>query len=303
MLLVSPSGAEVIDERLPYFTLPDWVDDPFAVPPPGDSQAAVLLADRYRVDGAIRFSNSGGVYYGVDVETREDVVIKEARPHTHGWIDGSDSGDAISALKHEWKILGLLSGVECVPQPFDLVYTEGHAFLIESRFDGISLRNYWARNDIIVSPWVRDAKRVARWAPRFRNVARQLVQIIDEIHTVGVIIGDLSSDNLLINAETGHMMLVDFESAVTAADSPGMAKRSALWGTQGFISSARLSRDRPLPEDDYYGAGMALYNSIAPVGFFALSPRSVMPMLDKFVRLASAPRAGSYQRTAERRGR
>src|SRR5882757_5055961 len=83
-VMQSEDGRAVDDIRNPFFQLPDGVRDPFredAVD--DDSQDAPTLKEgRYRIESAIAFATTGGVYLAVDTTTGARVAIKEVRPHT-----------------------------------------------------------------------------------------------------------------------------------------------------------------------------------------------------------------------------
>ncbi|WP_051778873.1 protein kinase domain-containing protein [Streptomyces sp. NRRL S-241] len=291
--LVSPDGAYVADERLPYFRLPPWVRDPFAAEPaedatarPAGEPAATLLNGRYRIEGALAFSNAGGVYHGTDDVTRTSVVVKEARRLTNCWTAGDRTVDSVDMLRHEYGVLRRLEGLEFVPRPVDLFREWEHTFLVEERVEGIAFHDFWAQDDVILAPYIRREGRVERFVPRFRTVAGRLIRMIEEVHARGVVLGDLSPNNILIDAESLRMWFIDFESAVHEDDGAALLAYGTRWGTPGFLHPDRASRDRLLPCDDWYAAAMLLHSSVVPAtAFFALNPRAQDLFLDRLVAL------------------
>ncbi|MFD9616743.1 hypothetical protein ACFWB2_05535 [Streptomyces virginiae] len=292
--LVSPDGAYVADERLPYFRLPPWVRDPFAEEPAEDATAhpaeepaaATLLNGRYRIEGALTFSNAGGVYHGTDDITREPVVVKEARRLTNCWTTGEHTVDSVDMLRHEYEVLRRLDGLEFVPRPVDLFQEWEHTFLVEERVEGIAFHDFWSRDDVILAPYIRREGRVERFVPRFREIAGRLIGMIEEVHARGVVLGDLSPNNILIDSETLRMWFIDFESAVHEDDDAALLTYGTRWGTPGFLHPDRASRDRLLPCDDWYAAAMLLYSGVVPAtAFFALNPRAQDLFLDELVAL------------------
>ncbi|MFI0202928.1 MULTISPECIES: hypothetical protein [Streptomyces] len=291
--LVSPDGAYVADERLPYFRLPPWVSDPFAAEPaevatarPAGEPAATLLNGRYRIEGALTFSNAGGVYHGTDDVTRTSVVVKEARRLTNCWTAGDRTVDSVDMLRHEYGVLRRLEGLEFVPRPVDLFREWEHTFLVEERVEGIAFHDFWAQDDVILAPYIRREGRVERFVPRFRTVAGRLIRMIEEVHARGVVLGDLSPNNILIDAESLRMWFIDFESAVHEDDGAALLAYGTRWGTPGFLHPDRASRDRLLPCDDWYAAAMLLHSSVVPAtAFFALNPLAQDLFLDRLVAL------------------
>src|SRR5690606_14617148 len=98
--LTRPDGGTLIDRRAPYFVLPDWINDPIQTHRPRklDPNSTVYLKQgRYRVDTVIASKNAGGVYVGVDQETGQQVLLKEARP----LVGGDRGSDAVAMLQKE----------------------------------------------------------------------------------------------------------------------------------------------------------------------------------------------------------
>jgi hypothetical protein len=301
--LVSPSGQYVPDRRLPYYHLPPWVSDPFRCNTSfldrrvgNDRGSGVVLDGRFRIDEALSFSTVGGIYAGVDVTTSEPVVIKEARPYTNCWRAGKLVCDAVSLLAHEFMILEALKGLDFIPAGIALFEAGGHHFLVQQRVDARRIRTYWARDEVIVSPYVRNEARVRSWAAKFKATADTLIDMVARVHKRGVLIGDLSADNVLKNAETGRMWMIDFESAAVGTDSQEQKVFAAMWATPGFKNPARELREQLLPEDDFYAAGMVLTGALMAVSYFSLNPDALTRFLENFVRLGIPTEVGEVIR-------
>ncbi|MFJ5708171.1 hypothetical protein [Streptomyces sp. NPDC093105] len=303
--LVAPDGSYVADERLPLFRLPPWVRDPFAEEPaerPAAAAAArsgtesdgTLLHDRYLVEGALAFSNVGGVYHGTDRLTGHRVVVKEARRLTNCWQSGDRTVDAVDMLRHEYEVLRRLEGLDSVPRAVDLFREWEHTFLVEERLEGVAFHDFWARDEVILAPYIRREGRVDRFVPLFREVAGRLVPMVEEVHARGVVLGDLSPNNVLIDADTLRMRFIDFESAVHEDDEAAMLSYGTRWGTPGFLHPDRSSRSRLLPCDDWYAAAMLLYSTVVPAtAFFGLNPAAKDLFLDELVALGVPPQVRS----------
>lgn len=284
--LVSPAGEHVPDQRLPYFHLPDWVCDPFSNATSVEPKVDALLNDRYLIKGALSFSNAGGVYSGVDTANEQAIIIKEARPCTNCWTVGERSWDAVYLLEHEYEVLQRLEGLDFVPKAIDLFQTWENTFLVEERINGLSLDAYWAQDDVILAPYIRREGAIERFIPKFRHVSRALISMVTALHKRGVLFGDLSPRNILIDAETLKMWFIDFESSILENDEAEVVSYSTHWGTAGFMNPARASRNELLPEDDLYAVGMILYKSVVPVNYlFTLNPEAKTIFLDKLISL------------------
>lgn len=287
--LVAPDGTFVPDDRRPFFTLPEWVSDPFAedVPPEGEQeQESVLLNDRYQVDDVLGFSNAGGIYLATDTRSGQPVIIKEARPHTHPWTIGERHFDATDILKREYSFLRRFEGLGFVPQPVDFFYDWEHAFLVESKLEGMPLSQFWAQDENIMAPYIRRRGVSEHYLSMFKHVARSLFDMLEAVHERGVLLGDVSPGNVMIHPETLKLGLIDFESAAFTDDSNEMALFAADWGTVGFAKADRKQRARLTREDDYYAMGMTLYFSVIPSNsFFNLNPPAEKVFLQRMVEL------------------
>jgi hypothetical protein len=292
LCLVSPSGEYVPDERHPYPSVPEWVQKPF------DGEEAsveteplgMLLNGRYRVEGAIGFSNAGGIYAATDTLDGGEVVIKEARPMTNWWSMKGRSWDAVYLLRRELEVMRRLQTLAFVPEAVELFEEGGHTFLVQERVDGISLDRYWAQDEMILAPYIRRPGSIERFVTRFKYIAQTLLGMVTAIHEQGVLLGDLSPRNVLLNPDTLECWIIDFESAALADDDSEVSEYAARWGTAGFQHPERERRRRLLPRDDFYALAMTLYSCVVPItNLFSLCPAAQEVFLDKLISLGLPP--------------
>jgi hypothetical protein len=286
----APGGDAVPDERTPFFRLPPWVKDPFGGSDALTYEGERVLNGRWRIDSVISFSNSGGVYRATDERTGREAVVKEARPHSHLWDDGERSVDAVDLLAGEHRILQALEPTGLAAEPLDFFTHWEHAFLVQGVVAGRTFQQHWAHDRRILAPFVHRTGRIEAFVPRFRRMAAALIDAVKRIHERGVILGDLSPNNVLVNAnedETFRLGFIDFESALLTGDAGRMDAFARQWGTPGFADVAgRSARDRLGPEDDWYAVGMLLYGTVVPVqNMFALAPGARAAFMDRFVAL------------------
>lgn len=285
-MIRAPDGELEPDVRRPYFELPDWVEDPFGGSSAVDHEGDPVLNDRYRIEAPLDYSNSGGVYAASDMETGRDVVIKEARPLTNRHAVEDVFLDAVELLEREWAILEALAPLDCVPDPLDLFDDWEHRFLVEERFEGTTMWSYWAASENILAPYVRLEGRVEAWVPKFRDLASSLLDALEAVHEEGVLVGDLSPQNVLVDPDTRDVKLIDFETAVFREGDEDFMPMARRWATPGFAHPARTERSRLTPEDDHYAAGMLLYAAVVPVqAHFDLNPEARPRFLREFVRM------------------
>jgi tRNA A-37 threonylcarbamoyl transferase component Bud32 len=285
-VILSPDGARVDDDRKPWFQLPSWVEDPFPPVSAEPEQEGVVLGGRFRVEHAIRFSNSGGIYFARDLQKISDVVVKEARPHTHYWSDIDINLDAADLLRREYDVLLHLAGVPAVPEPVSFLSEGGHTFLVESFVTGLTFHEHFASQDLILAPYLRSAERVRTWSREFFRVAVALLDAVAAVHERGVLMGDLSTHNIIVAPDGRSVGLVDLESAVIEGDNdPAVLRYAAEWGTAGFYRTTRPLRERLSRAGDFSALGLVLLSALIPVNpLFGLKPGATGEFLATFLK-------------------
>lgn len=289
----SPEGDLVPDTRLPYFTLPPWVEDPFANELVTKEPDDAPLHGRYHIEEAITFSNAGGVYKAIDSQTGNTVVLKEARPLSNYWALGSAQGDYLDAtrvLEREYRALEKLKGVDGVVQSLDFFQEWEHSFLVEEFVEGLILTRYRALDEFVVIVLDGNPERLPSFCRKFHHLAEQIISILLAVHDRGILLIDVSPNNFLVDLETLEVTLIDLEAAIDR-DAPSPGDRIVRhWSTPGFRRDGKPRRRDPQPEDDTYAIGMVLFSLIIPVqGFFELAPDAVEPFLDDLERALELP--------------
>ena len=280
--IVNASGKEVPDPRLPSFRLPEGITDPFYSPPPSPTSTnggGILLKERYLVQSAISFSNSGGVYKAHDRRMDRPVIIKEARPFVN--LSRQGGRDAVDTLKKESQMLALLEDTGLVPRLIDFFDEWDHCFLVEEYVEGIPLSSYrsderWA---LIFGP-TNDSQRVAAFCDKLSTLSLNLINALQLFHSRGVIFGDLSPRNIIVDPNTLSLRIIDFESAGFSS-----ASDQELFTpfTPGFASKNRQQGKGMSAGDDYYAAGCVVYSLMMPIvpTFFDLKPEARSVFLDR----------------------
>ncbi len=253
--IISPTGDMVPDLRMPFFNPPSWVQDPFPEEMDEDPDP-ILGSGRYVITQSITFSNSGGVYLAYDTETGQEVIIKEARPHTDCLPDGSD---AFAHRKREWKRLKELQDTGLTPVPIELFQDWEHLYLVQTYFAGlIPLRQFPALRGPVskIDPTSED---IEQYFLDVLLISKRLAEAVQVIHNHNIVIGDFSHNNVLIHPETLEIKLIDFEGAIKQ----GSNDTIALF-TPGFVPSSRRKDRVPSFEDDYYALGALIFELLTP---------------------------------------
>lgn len=250
----NPQTGELVDDRrLPYWSLPPWVDrDPFSEVQP-DAFAELVLAERFRVESAMRFTNSGGIYIGTDLQTGAKVLIKEGRYGTDTVPKAPT--DAIAMRRNEWEVLSLLKGTGASIEPVAFFMQEGHAFLVTEYLEDVThLGGFTSGRHPMQT---LDETGYEAYFRDLIHIWGKVAEYLDILHRENIVYGDLSMTNILLmlgeeDALPG-VRLIDFESSVPAG---GTDAPSAV--TVGF-APLNLREDRvPRLSNDVFSLGMIM---------------------------------------------
>ena len=283
-------GRWIEDRRTPYFELPPGVRDPLAGRAESGIQSGpVVLDGRFEPVEAVTFSTSGGVYKAVDRLSGEHVLVKEARPGIYGVTLPDGGVFATDLLEHEGKVLRRLAEVAQVPRFVARFGQWEHEYLVEEYCDGyLPWTAFRARSDFAVPVAPRDRARLRRFCAQAADAALNLLDAVQAVHERGVVLGDLSPANVLVNPDTRAVRLIDFEGAHLQSEAGDGV--SSLYGTQGFMRAGRLHGEALRPRDDWYAAGMMLFGLAMPLeGFLALKRGALVDFERQLTRQVNIP--------------
>jgi serine/threonine protein kinase len=216
--MVSPDGDHVRDERHPWFAPPAWAPSAFPDCPvtTASTPDSVLLIDRFRVTGVIRYANKGGVYRAVDESDGAEVIIKQARAHVGAELDGTDVRDR---LTDEARMLDALMPLAIAPAKVALFDQQEDLFLAQELVPGVSLFQ-WA-TERTSSGTVNVAEATA--------MIRRLELLMRTIHQAGFVIRDFKPQNVMV-LPSGEVRLIDVEHVAEL----GQIRKTAV--TPGFAA-------------------------------------------------------------------
>jgi len=290
-LVLDGSGRDVVDERQPYFVLPEGIADPFVAEAPEEHQGSILIRD-YEITGALQPSNAGGTYTALDIRTGRTVFIKEARAHNGYLATGSSAQER---LRHEYEVLRAVHAAApgVCPEPLDLFTEWEHDFLVTEFVEGDPLRTWVSRSSALLRVG-RTAEQHEAYFAAARHLLGSLDAALDRLHALGLRFGDISPGNIIVTA-AGDARLVDFE-AVSATDGPPMQL-----GTPGFAPPTALRSQNPDPLlTDRYGSAAVALSLFAPFHEVAERlPSSLTLLRHDLAAMANPPddlwaRAGAY---------
>lgn len=255
--LLSPTLEEVPDDRTPYFSMPDWVSDPFQAP---EEDTDLILHDgRFEMTSVLNHSNTGGVYLALDHATGQQVVVKEARPHINVSMAGDD---AVAKLRKEFRLLTTLSGSGIAPEPVAFFTEWEHAFLVQEYIEGNTLHGFAAQRSKAIRSG-HSVPEIQAWFGQVRVLATNTVRLVAQLHERGIAFGDLSANNIMVtDPESGapRLRLIDFEGACEI----GVDGAINMF-TPGYAPAARLERRETFLTDDHYALGALMLGLIMPI--------------------------------------
>ena len=260
-MILDPSFQYIEDQRVPHFRLPDFVLDgrwgmsTIADEPEAAEQATELFGGKYEILDVLKFSNAGGVYSGRRRSDGAPVVIKEARPHV-----GADTAgiDVLTRLRKEMRLLKALSGTGIAPEALDWYEEWEHSFLVQEHVAGVGLRQYSVAETRIIHPGA-SVEEVRIWLGNVVAIARDALGKINTLHQRGVVFGDVSSNNLILDKDALSSRFIDFEGAYEA----GVDEPINIY-TPGFGRPGRRRADAPVVADDAYAMGALILAMLAP---------------------------------------
>lgn len=259
MLIPGPGGELIDDIREPRFVLPDDIADPFGhVDDPAPS-SILLRGGRYRIVTALYFSNSGGVYKATDTQTGETVVLKEARLHA-GVRDGSN---AQNALRHEFDVLKALESTGFTPKAFDLFEEWESLFLAQEYLPLTTWHNTFVLERFFLGPFLPGLSKVEEFLRAITPLARSAIEGLKSIHSAGFVLGDVSSNNIMVDADKGIVRFIDLESAIHEG---AEASWQGWWNTPGFARPERGKDVAIVRQDDWFGLAMCLISAVMNFG-------------------------------------
>lgn len=294
-LIKSPDGKVLLDARNPYYSLPDWVEEPFSVVRDVAAGEIPVLGNRFEVQHPLKFSNSGGVYLCKDVQSNQQVVLKEARPHI-GWLKafGEEYRTCQDLLEREYQVLSKGAETGVSPRPLKLFEQEGHQYLAQEQISGVPLQRFRANDEFMLSePYVPNNS--LRFTRQLSKIILRLIEGVERLHENDIYVCDLSPANIIVEvleADDFRVRIIDFETAwLKDWGEPDLI--SAMWGTSGFKHPEKDTQKPTLERlflYDWHAVAMSAYSCLMPNNeIFELAPSKVDLMIDRHVEIYGIP--------------
>ncbi|MBS1810624.1 MAG: protein kinase [Acidobacteria bacterium] len=203
------------------------------------------LADRYQILQRVGGGGMGSVYKAADRNLAQRVVaVKEM---IEMFADPTARAKAIEDFKRESELLARLEHPS-IPTIYDYFFdlTRGRYYLVMKFIDGGDLATYQRGAGGVI-----DEATVTRWA-------LQICDVLDYIHSQKppLIYRDLKPANLMVDARTQRIMLVDFGIARFVAPTQ---KGVTAVGTMGY-APPELFAGNVGPASDLYSLGATMFH-------------------------------------------
>jgi tetratricopeptide (TPR) repeat protein len=206
--------------------------------PPLLLAAGTVLHGRYRVEEHVGHGAMGAVYRARDLSLETDVAVKTLDPHRFGGRARMD------ALRREVRLARRVTHPN-VCRVHDVVEDGDPAFITMEYVPGESLAGRLERGDLPLAACLRVLAGVARG--------------LAAAHAAGVVHRDLKPANVLLRADSGEPVVVDFGVAVESAGD-GDGTRA---GTRGYIAPEHLAGAAPDERSDLYSLGVLAHRLAA----------------------------------------
>lgn len=256
--------------RLPYF-----IDEPFdAKMKENNNINSRLIFNKYIPTKALN-SKAAGSAFLVKNKQDEKYVLKSA---IHGYYDGEVS--QIEKLKNEEKNINYLNKYDFIPNYIDSFYEEGDYYLVEEYISGLTVDDFRAlpSNDFSLNKDI---------AQQFATVIIDLISKVDKLHKANIFLGDISSQNILVNTNTNKVYFVDLDQTRPL----NKEQVQFFYRTEGFYDDK--IQYLGLEEQDNEQLGYLLMSFFCRANMFLKvdhSGKTSIKFFEKFANLNSVPK-------------
>ena len=232
-------------------------------------RVARVLGPSFKVEGEIGRGGMGIVYRATDRRLKRQVAVKVLPP------DLAFRSEIRTRFLHEAETAAQLSHPNIVP-----IYTvderEGLVYFIMAYVDGETLGARIKQTN--------DPLPVAE----SRRILREIVSALAYAHAHGVIHRDIKPENILLSADGGHVMVMDFgiARAVIAGTDSRLTATGVAIGTPAYMSPEQCAGDKEVDgRSDLYSVGVVGYQMLC--GHLPFSGGNTATLLVK--QLSEAP--------------
>jgi serine/threonine protein kinase/tetratricopeptide (TPR) repeat protein len=200
---------------------------------PGD-----LIGGRYEILQLLGEGGMGAVYKALDKEVERTVALKLIRPELA-------SNPAILARFKQELLTAHQVTHKNVIRTYDIGEADGVKFITMEFVEGCDLRRILIDNGKLPPS-------------RAIEIIRQVCLALDAAHSAGIIHRDLKPQNIMQDAKTNRILVMDFGLA-RSMDSEGMTQTGALLGTIEYMSPEQSMGKTLDQRSDIFAVGLIFY--------------------------------------------
>ncbi|WP_449418330.1 trifunctional serine/threonine-protein kinase/ATP-binding protein/sensor histidine kinase [Phormidium nigroviride] len=208
----------------------------------------------YQITQSVQVGIKNAIYRGIREKDRTQIIIKTLTAEFPTIED-------ITRLRHEYKITQNLN-LQGVVNTYSLENAGNSYALIMEDLGGTSLKQLLAAK----KPTIKE----------FLSIALQLAIGLTELHQHSIIHKDIKPSNIIINATTKQLKLIDFSIATRLSrETPTINNPNELEGTLAYMSPEQTGRmNRTLDyRTDFYSLGITCYEMLTgQVPFTSFEP-------------------------------
>jgi serine/threonine protein kinase len=200
-----------------------------------------ILGSRYQVIEYIAMGGFGKTYLAEDTQLpeKDHCVVKQLYPSSE---DPEFLGIARRLFKTEASTLHLLGDHDQIPKLLAYFEEEEKFYLVQQYIAGQTLE--------------KELDSETLWSEaQVRELLKDVLGILEFIHSKGVIHRDIKPDNLIRRLEDGKLVLVDFGTVKEVLKGQTNIELTVAVGTQGYMPTEQ-ARGKPRPTSDLYALGM-----------------------------------------------
>jgi tRNA A-37 threonylcarbamoyl transferase component Bud32 len=190
----------------------------------------------------------GTVWRAEDETLGRTVAVKELRFPSN--IDEDEKRRLITRTLREAKAIARIRNNSAVTV-FDVVDEDDRPWIVMELVEGKSLAEV-IREDGLLEP-----KRAA-------EVGLAILDVLRSAHREGILHRDVKPSNVLLESDTGRVVLTDFGIAQVEGD-PSITSTGMLVGAPSYISPERARGHKPGPAADLWSLGGLLYAAVEGV--------------------------------------